>query len=168
MMSSYRLLGVTTFSKLHRCEEVSLSESSKLLSTFHNPLYNKLPFGISSAAEHFQRWMSSLLEGLQEVLCVMDNILIFRQSQEQHDNRFNAVVECLSTPLTGANVSSPTTWFSLAMLLTRMVCPLTEPSKTTAINQMNTPKSVSKLRQFLGMINQLGKFSPNIAELSHP
>jgi len=33
---------------------------------------------------------------------------------------------------------------------------------------MEVPKSVSELRRFLGMINQLGKFSPNIVEMSHP
>ena len=33
---------------------------------------------------------------------------------------------------------------------------------------METPKSVSELHRFLGMVNQLGKFSPNIAELSKP
>ena len=43
-----------------------------------------------------------------------------------------------------------------------------DPNKTAAIQQMETPKSVSKLRRFLGMVNQLGKFSPNIAELSKP
>ena len=33
---------------------------------------------------------------------------------------------------------------------------------------MDTLKSVTELHRFLGMVNQLGKFSPNIAELSHP
>ena len=41
-----------------------------------------------------------------------------------------------------------------------------DPNKTAVIQQMETPKSVSELRRFLGMVNQLGKFSPNIAELS--
>ena len=43
-----------------------------------------------------------------------------------------------------------------------------DPNKTAAIQQMKTPKSVSELCRFLGMVNQLGKFSPNIAELSKP
>ena len=43
-----------------------------------------------------------------------------------------------------------------------------DPNKTAAIQQMETPKSVSELRRFLGMVNQLGKFSPNIFELSKP
>ena len=66
-----QLSGATTFSKLDANShfwQVPLSESSKLLTTFITPFgcycYNKLPFGISSAPEHFQRHMSSLLEGL--------------------------------------------------------------------------------------------------------
>ena len=41
-------------------------------------------------------------------------------------------------------------------------------NKTAAIELMESPKSVTKLRRFLGMVNQLGKFSPHIAELSKP
>ena len=43
-----------------------------------------------------------------------------------------------------------------------------DPDKTDAICKMETPKSVSDLRRFLGMVNQMGKFSPNIAELTQP
>ena len=43
-----------------------------------------------------------------------------------------------------------------------------DPNKTAAIQQMETPKSVSEHRRFLGMVNQLGKFFPNIVELSKP
>ena len=43
-----------------------------------------------------------------------------------------------------------------------------DPNKTAAIQQMETPKFVSELCRFLGMVNQLGRFSPNIAELSKP
>ena len=43
-----------------------------------------------------------------------------------------------------------------------------DPNKTAAIQQMEIPKSVSELCRFLGMVNHLGKFSPNIAQLSKP
>ncbi len=33
---------------------------------------------------------------------------------------------------------------------------------------METPKSVIDLRKFMGMVNQLGKFSPNIVDLAQP
>ena len=33
---------------------------------------------------------------------------------------------------------------------------------------MKAPRSVSDLKRFLGMVNQLGKFSPRITELTQP
>ena len=44
-----------------------------------------------------------------------------------------------------------------------------DPEKTAAICSMQPPRSVSELCRFMGMINnQMGKFSPNIAEISKP
>ena len=43
-----------------------------------------------------------------------------------------------------------------------------DPEKTKAIRELPTPTSISKLRRFMGMINQLNKFSPLIAKLSKP
>ena len=45
---------------------------------------------------------------------------------------------------------------------------LTLRIKTSAIRAMPPPTCVSELRRFLGIINQMGKFSPNIADLSKP
>ena len=43
-----------------------------------------------------------------------------------------------------------------------------DPKKTTAILEMRPPTSVTELRRFMGMINQMNKFSPNIAYISKP
>ena len=43
-----------------------------------------------------------------------------------------------------------------------------DPKKVEAILQMETTKDQSELRRFLGMVNQLSKFQPQIAELSKP
>ena len=40
--------------------------------------------------------------------------------------------------------------------------------KTAAVREMRAPTNISELRQFLGMANQLGEFSRNLAELSQP
>ena len=44
----------------------------------------------------------------------------------------------------------------------------TDPEKTLAISNMEPPQSVSDLRRFMGLVNQLGKFSSRIAEISQP
>ena len=43
-----------------------------------------------------------------------------------------------------------------------------DPSKTAAILKMETPKTLTQLRRFMGMVNQLGKFSPLMSDLSEP
>ena len=43
-----------------------------------------------------------------------------------------------------------------------------DPSKTGATTKMPLPRSVNKLRRFLGMVNYLGKFILNLAEHSTP
>ena len=40
------------------------------------------------------------------------------------------------------------------------------PKRVTAITKMPKPENVKDIRRFLGMVNQLNKFSPNLAEKS--
>ena len=43
-----------------------------------------------------------------------------------------------------------------------------DPDKTAAIAEMKPPQNITELRRFIGMVNQLEKFSPNLAELTQP
>ena len=43
-----------------------------------------------------------------------------------------------------------------------------DPQKTSAILEMEPPHNITELRRFMGMANQLGKFSPRLAEISQP
>ena len=43
-----------------------------------------------------------------------------------------------------------------------------DPRKTDAIRKMKSPTTVTELRRLMGMVNQLNKFSPLIAEISQP
>jgi len=43
-----------------------------------------------------------------------------------------------------------------------------DPEKIKAIRDMEDPTNVTELRRFIGMTNQLGKFSDKIAEVSKP
>ena len=88
------LSGAQVFSKLDANSgfwQIPLSEESRLLTTFITPLgrycFNKLPFGIASAPEHFQKVMNKVLSGLDGIVCQMDDTLVFGKSQEEHDKR---------------------------------------------------------------------------------
>ena len=173
-----QLTGATMFSKLDVNSgfwQVPLAEKSRLFTTFITPFgrycYNKLPFGILSAPEHFQQTMHSLLEGLPGVLCAMDDILIFGTTRQEHNSGLQAMLKLLCSA--GITLNSKKCEFckTSLMFLGHVIDQrgiTADPNKTAAIQQMETPKSVSELRGFLGMVNQFGKFSSNIAELSKP
>ena len=41
-------------------------------------------------------------------------------------------------------------------------------SKTAAIAEIKAPKTLKQLRSFLGSVNRLSKFIPNLAKICHP
>ena len=59
--------------------------------------FNKLPFGISSAPELFQRRMSAIVEGLEEVVFLIDDVLIIGKDKVEHDHRLIQVMERLES-----------------------------------------------------------------------
>ena len=73
----------TVFSKLDAnsgFHQVVLTDESAKLTTFITLfgrfMFRRLPYGISSAPEYFQKRMDKELTGLQGVLCHMDDILV--------------------------------------------------------------------------------------------
>ena len=85
------------FSKLDANSGFCLTEESRLLTTFITPYgrccFNKLLFGISSAPEHFQKRMNKILSGLDGVLCLIDDTIVFDQTKKEHDLRLKAALE---------------------------------------------------------------------------
>lgn len=60
--------------------QIKLSSESQLMTTFLTPFgrfcYQRLPFGLSSGPECFQDKINGMLEGLQNVYCQMDDIIV--------------------------------------------------------------------------------------------
>ena len=173
-----QLTGSQVFSKLDANSgfwQVPLTESSKLLTTFITPFgrycFNKLPFGISSAPEVFQKRINQILSGLSGSICLMDDILIFSRDNKEHERSLTAVLERLKTNGVTLNMEKCEFFKSELTFLghridTDGIKP--DPDKTKAIVNMKAPTDVQELRRFLGMVNQLDKFSRKLAELSEP
>ena len=173
-----QLSGAKMFSKLDANSgfwQIKLSESSSPLTTFITPFgrfcFQRLPFGITSAPEIFQKRMSEILLGLDGVVCMMDDVLIFGPNQEIHDMRLKAVLQRVKSAGVTLNrdkcvFSQSSVKFLGQIVDAQGVRP--DPNKVTAIRGMAAPMNTTELRRYLGMINQLSKFTPNIAELTKP
>ena len=76
--------------------QIPLSEESRLLTTFITPFgrscFNRLPFGITSAPEHFQKRMSQMVDDLDGVTGIVDDLLVFGKTQEEHDENLDKVL----------------------------------------------------------------------------
>ena len=95
-----QLSGATIFSKLDANSgfwQIPLEKDSLLLTTFITPLgrycFNKLPFGISSALELFEKRICEILHGLGRILCLMDDVLVFGHNREEHNTQLIAALE---------------------------------------------------------------------------
>ena len=173
-----QLSGAAVFSRLDANSgfwQIPLAETSRHLTTFITPFgrycFNKLPFGISGVPEHFQKRMSAILDGLSGVLCLINDLLTFGHDQKENDERLNTALEQIQQA--GVTLNAEKYEFSKRQVtfLEHVINEngiSADPQKTAAITDMAAPTNISELRCFMGMVNQLGKFSPQIVSLSKP
>ena len=76
--------------------QIKLDEESSLLTTFNTPFgryFTRMPFGIHSAQEVFQKTMDMALEGINGCKSIIDDMLVWGSSKEEHDQNLRQVLE---------------------------------------------------------------------------
>ena len=112
-----------------------------------------------------------LLEGIEGVVCLVDNVLVTTITREEHDSRSNIVLDrCENAGLTLSLNKCQINQKSVKILGQIMDGTGVRPDleKVKAIRQMAPPTNVSELRRFLGLVNQQSKFSPHLADQTKP
>ncbi|KAG9282090.1 hypothetical protein AMEX_G700 [Astyanax mexicanus] len=173
-----KLSGANVFSTLDASSgfwQISLEASSRKLTTFITPVgrfcFKRLPFGITSAPEIFQREMSMLLRGNSGTVAVMDDILIYGKDKQEHDQNLRAVLQTIKE--SGLKLNREKCQFGKSdiqyfghVIGKKGIRP--DPGKVKAITDLPSPTNITELCQVLGMINYLGRFLPGLSAVLHP
>ena len=132
-----------------------LSMESRLLTTFITPwgrfCFNRLPYGISTGSEQFQRCMNELLEGLEGVEVQIDDIIVFGSDKAEHDKRLDNVLKRLLHANITLNKAKCEFGVKSVKILGHIVSSegiSPDPSKIKAILSIPKPTNVKELRSF--------------------
>ena len=102
---------------------------------------------------------------------MMDDIVIFGASRKEHDARVRAVFRRLEDSGITLNLQKCDSSQSSITYLGHIVTAdgiKADPAKVRAITEMPQPTDISVIRRFLGMANQLGKFSSDLSTVTKP
>ncbi|KAK5883558.1 hypothetical protein CesoFtcFv8_019875 [Champsocephalus esox] len=154
--------------------QIRLDKKSSMLRTFSTPYgryrFLRMPFGISSACEVFQRSMEQLFAGYP-CSVIVDDIIIGGRGVAEHDANLKKVLERVrevNLKLNSAKCKFRLDHVGYVGHIFTSEGLKADPSKTDAINNMPVPTYVVSRQRFLGMVNYLGKFIPNFSDIAAP
>lgn len=166
------------FSKLdikNAFHQVELHPDSRYLTTFitSNGLYRykRLMFGVTCAPELFQKIMEKILLKCEGVTNFIDDILVWGSNEEEHDLRLTEVMKVLKENDILLNQEKciykvQTIHFLGHELKPEGVKPL--PKYVKSITEFRIPKTIEELQSFLGLVNYINKWIPNLATTTEP
>lgn len=158
-----------------------LDEESSMLTTFQTPIgryrWLRLPFGLAVSSEIFQKRLHMALEGIDGIVCVADDILIYgvgnnhELAVQDHDKKLLKLLEkCREKgiKLNRKKVELRKTEISFLGHKVTGEGLKADPQKVEAIRMMKAPTNVVEVQRLSGMVNYLGKFLPHLSEVMEP
>ena len=157
--------------------QVAMSEEDKEKTAFCTKYglfqWKVMPFGLCNAPSTFERLMERVLQGLQweSAVLYLDDIIVFSGTVDDHIQRLEEVFQRLR----GANLRLKPKKCHLfkeeVQFLGHVVSEkgvATDPEKTKAVQDWETPRSVKDVKAFLGFTGYYRRFIPNYADKAEP
>ena len=164
--------GSKFFSKiaLKECyHQTELDESSRNLTSLWR--YKRLPYRAPVGSEICQHVIGQVLEGLPNTRNIADDILVHGATKEEHDKSLESTLLRLHEK--NLTVNPAKCLFGVTELhyyefhISALgVSP--DKDRVQAIKQMQPPTNATKARRFLGLINTVVRFVPNLASMTAP
>ena len=161
--------------------QLKLSLESSKLTTFWTPFgrfrWTRLPFGIKSAPEIFQMRQQEVLADLQGTYVMADDVLVTGKGKtlvealQNHNKNLESLLGRLKQKGCKLNeeklvLCKPEIVFFGHVLSKDGLKP--DPAKVEAIEKFKRPENQEDVTRFLGMVNYLAKFIPNLSATAEP
>lgn len=155
--------------------QLLLDKDSQKLTTFLTPwgryMFLRAPMGLVSSGDEFCRRGDEAFQDIENIEKVVDDILVYDETFGKHLKRIIQILNrCREKSIT-LNASK----FLFAKSQVPYVGYLigkdgieADPKKIEAIQKFSAPNNLTELRSFLGLVNQLGSFSPEISIAAGP
>ncbi|XP_062558121.1 uncharacterized protein K02A2.6-like [Armigeres subalbatus] len=174
----WKINGAKYFSRLDikdAFHQLQLDDDSKSLTTFitHRGLfrYKRLVFGISCAPEMFQKVLEHILADCENTINFIDDIIVAGESEVEHDLALQKVLKKLrdyDILLNQSKCAFKLTEIEFVGQRFNQNGMIPSQRKIEAIQSFRPPKSCEEVRSFLGLVNYVGSFIPNLATISFP
>lgn len=130
-----------------------------------------MTFGLCNAAQTFQRFLNTVIQGLDFCFAYLDDILIASRTEKEHLEHLRILFGRLNEFGVVINIDKcvfgqPEVKFLGYSISKDGTKPL--KSKAEVILNFKQPETVDKLKRFLGMLNYYRRFLPNAAETQIP
>ena len=160
---------------VHGYFQIPLDEESVQLTTFLLPdgkyQYLRAPMGLSASSDEFCARSDEAFRGHSGTQKIVDDALVCGSSLTELEKRVRSVlVSCRKKGITLSKKKfaiGPEVKFAGHIIRPRGTV-LPDPDKVAAIRSFPAPTNQTELRSFLGLVNQLGFFIPDLAHISRP
>ena len=130
--------------------------------------YLRVPMGASLSSDVYQYKVDEIFKDIQQCVGIADDIMIFSYNDHDHDATLYYILD--SAHDVGMRVNPEKCIFKQdsirfygVTLSSDGVKP--DPRKIDAIKNLPEPKTEALLQSFLGIVNYLSQFSPNITKM---
>ncbi|KAJ9536443.1 hypothetical protein OSB04_un000378 [Centaurea solstitialis] len=132
-----------------------------------------MPFGLTNAPAVFMDLMNRVCRPYLDkfVIVFIDDILIYSQSKEDHEQHLRLILELLKAEKLYAKFSKCEFWIREVHFLGHVVNKEgihVDPAKIEAIKKWEAPKTPTKIRQFLGLAGYYRRFIANFSKIAQP
>ncbi|GJT88390.1 putative reverse transcriptase domain-containing protein [Tanacetum coccineum] len=135
--------------------------------------FQVMPFGLTNAPAVFMDLMNQVCKPYLDkfVIVFIDDILIYSKNKQEHKEHLKLILELLKKEELYAKFSKCEFWIPKVQFLGHVIDSKgihVDPAKIESIKDWASPKSPTKIRQFLGLAGYYRRFIEGFSKIAKP